>query len=156
MSTPLIVSFASVPALALPTGAGAATPVPDSAVDAMLSSWSAATPGCAAGVSDDGRIVLERAYGLADLEHGAPNRPDTVFEAGSVSKHFTAAILVGGIDKSRALASHLEAVAAETGAEFLDVGAVTSADGVDGIHLSEAAHRKIGLAVADKIRAILE
>lgn len=72
------------------------------------------------------------------------------------TERFPAAILVGGIDKSRALASHLEAVAAATGAEFLDVGAITNADGVDGIHLSEAAHRKIGLAVADKIRAILE
>ena len=72
------------------------------------------------------------------------------------TERFPAAILAGGIDKSRALASHLEAVAAATGAEFLDVGSITSADGVDGIHLSEAAHRKIGLAVADKIRAILE
>jgi len=72
------------------------------------------------------------------------------------TERFPAAILAGGIDKSRALASHLEAVAAATGAAFLDVGAITSADGVDGIHLSEAAHAKIGLAVADKIRAILE
>jgi len=72
------------------------------------------------------------------------------------TERFPAAILAGGIDKSQALASHLEAVAAATGAAYLDVGAITSADGVDGIHLSEAAHRKIGLAVADKIRAILQ
>ena len=72
------------------------------------------------------------------------------------TERFPAAILAGGIDKSRVLASHLEAVTAATGAEFLDVGSITRADGVDGIHLSEAAHRKIGLAVADKIRAILE
>jgi CubicO group peptidase (beta-lactamase class C family)/lysophospholipase L1-like esterase len=72
------------------------------------------------------------------------------------TERFPAAILAGGVDKSRALASHLEAAAAATGAAFLDVGAITSADGVDGIHLSEAAHRKIGLAVADKIRTILE
>jgi lysophospholipase L1-like esterase len=72
------------------------------------------------------------------------------------TERFPAAILAGGIDKSRALASHLEAVAESTGAAFFDVGAITSADGVDGIHLSEAAHRKIGLAVADQIRAILE
>jgi lysophospholipase L1-like esterase len=72
------------------------------------------------------------------------------------TERFPAVILAGGIEKSRSLASHLETVAAATGAEFLDVGSITSADGVDGIHLSEAAHRKIGLAVADKISAILE
>ena len=72
------------------------------------------------------------------------------------TERFPAAILTGGVEKSRALASQLEAVADSTGAAFFDVGAVTRADGVDGIHLSEAAHRKIGLAVADQIRAILE
>ncbi len=38
--------------------------------------------------------MLERAYGLADLEHGVANRPDTIFEAGSVSKQFTAAAVL--------------------------------------------------------------
>ena len=28
---------------------------------------------------------------MADLEHDVPNTPDTIFEAGSVSKQFTAA-----------------------------------------------------------------
>ena len=54
----------------------------------------AETPGCAVGVSEGGRILLERAYGMADLEHGVPNRPDTIFEAGSVSKQFTAAAVL--------------------------------------------------------------
>ncbi len=52
------------------------------------------TPGCAAGVSEDGQIVLERAYGMADLQHDVPNQPDTIFEAGSVSKQFTAAAVL--------------------------------------------------------------
>jgi CubicO group peptidase (beta-lactamase class C family) len=34
--------------------------------------------------------VLTAAYGVADLEHDVPIRPDTIFEAGSVSKQFTA------------------------------------------------------------------
>jgi CubicO group peptidase (beta-lactamase class C family) len=52
------------------------------------------SPGCAVGVSRDGRTELARAYGLAHLEHGVPNAPATVFEAGSVAKQFTAAAVV--------------------------------------------------------------
>ena len=66
-----------------------------SRVDAIFAAWdSIATPGCAVGVSDGGRIVLERAYGMADLEHLVANRADTIFEAGSVSKQFTAAAVL--------------------------------------------------------------
>jgi CubicO group peptidase (beta-lactamase class C family) len=67
---------------------------PASAVDAIFASFSAETPGCAVGVSKDGREVLARAYGSADLEHGVPNTPETVFEAGSVSKQFTATAIL--------------------------------------------------------------
>jgi CubicO group peptidase (beta-lactamase class C family) len=63
-------------------------------VDAIMSRWNAATPGCAVGVrGSDGRVV-ERAYGMADLEHDVANKPDTIFEAGSVSKQFTAAAIM--------------------------------------------------------------
>lgn len=65
-----------------------------SAVDKVFSRWTAATPGCAVGVSERGKVVLEKAYGMADLEHDVPNRPDTTFEAGSVSKQFTAAAVL--------------------------------------------------------------
>jgi CubicO group peptidase (beta-lactamase class C family) len=64
------------------------------AVDPIFSSWTADTPGCAVGVSRDGKPVLARAYGSADLEHGIANTPDTVFEAGSVSKQFTASAIL--------------------------------------------------------------
>ncbi len=52
------------------------------------------TPGCAVGVSLDGNEVLRAAYGMADLEHHVALSPDTVFEAGSVSKQFTAAAVL--------------------------------------------------------------
>src|SRR5438270_7668999 len=63
-------------------------------VDAVFARWTAATPGCAAGVAVDGRPVLARAYGMADLEHDVRNTTDTIFEAGSVSKQFTAAAVL--------------------------------------------------------------
>jgi CubicO group peptidase (beta-lactamase class C family) len=67
---------------------------PASKVDAVFARWTSATPGCAVGVASGGKTVLERAYGAADLEHDVPNAPDTIFEAGSVSKQFTAAAVL--------------------------------------------------------------
>ena len=61
-------------------------------VDAIFQKWNRAdAPGCALGVEHDAGPRFFRAYGSADLEHGAAIDPDTVFEAGSVSKQFTAA-----------------------------------------------------------------
>ena len=78
--------------------------VPLSEIDALFTTWTNATPGCAVGVSAGGRIVLEKAFGMADLEHDVPNTPDTIFEAGSVSKQFTAmAVLLLARDGKLAL-----------------------------------------------------
>jgi CubicO group peptidase (beta-lactamase class C family) len=59
-------------------------------VDKIFAKWTTATPGCAVGVSAGTRPVLLKAYGMADLEHDVRNTPDTIFEAGSVAKQFTA------------------------------------------------------------------
>jgi len=64
-------------------------------VDSLFARWSSRElPGCAVAVGRDGRTVLSRAYGMSDLEHDVANTPETVFEAGSVSKQFTAAAVV--------------------------------------------------------------
>lgn len=63
-------------------------------VDRIFARWNTLqTPGCAVAADVNGRTVLSRAYGMADLEHGIPNRAATIFEAGSVSKQFAAAAL---------------------------------------------------------------
>jgi CubicO group peptidase (beta-lactamase class C family) len=49
-----------------------------------------ASPGCALAVIKDGQIVYKRGYGMADLDHDIPIKPDTVFHVASVSKQFTA------------------------------------------------------------------
>jgi CubicO group peptidase (beta-lactamase class C family) len=65
------------------------------AVDAIFGRYAGTDmPGCAVGVSEAGAIVLERAYGMADLEHAVANTPISVFENGSVSKQFTAAATI--------------------------------------------------------------
>jgi CubicO group peptidase (beta-lactamase class C family) len=64
-------------------------------VDSIFSRWdSQALPGCAVGVSSHEQTVLARAYGMADLEWGIPNSPETIFEGGSLSKQFTSAAIV--------------------------------------------------------------
>jgi len=61
-------------------------------VDRVFDRWNRSdTPGCAVGVAVNGKTVLVRAYGMANLEYGLRIRPDTVFESGSVAKQFTAA-----------------------------------------------------------------
>ena len=77
--------------LVLLTPAVAAQQTPASGIDALFNRFAGLdTPGCAVGVARGGEIEA-RAYGAAALEHGIPNRPETIFEAGSVSKQFTAA-----------------------------------------------------------------
>ena len=42
----------------------------------------------------DGQPIVSRGYGMANLEHGAPNTPQTVFRVGSVTKQFTGMAVV--------------------------------------------------------------
>lgn len=52
------------------------------------------TPGCALSVIRSGKIVYKRGYGMADLDHDVPIRPETVFHVASISKQFTDAAIV--------------------------------------------------------------
>ncbi len=84
-------------ALALGSGELSAQASADhvSAVDEIFRELdSVRSPGCAVGVARAGTPILERAYGMADLEHRIANEVGTIFEAGSVSKQFTVAAVV--------------------------------------------------------------
>jgi len=64
-------------------------------VDSVFRQYaSTETPGCAVGVAQRGRVLLERAYGMADLERSVALTPASILEAGSVSKQFTAAAVL--------------------------------------------------------------
>jgi CubicO group peptidase (beta-lactamase class C family) len=67
---------------------------PGAAVDKLFARWNDTTPGCAVGATVGGNSVISKAYGMADLEHDVRNTPETIFEAGSVSKQFTAAAVL--------------------------------------------------------------
>jgi lysophospholipase L1-like esterase len=62
----------------------------------------------------------------------------------------------GGLEKSKELPALYEAVAKMGGAEFLNAGSVVSTDGVDGLHLTSESHKKLGAAVAAKVKEILK
>jgi len=47
-------------------------------------------PGLSLAVIKDGRIALAKGYGLANVEHQVPVKPETIFQSGSVGKQFTA------------------------------------------------------------------
>lgn len=94
LAAPLL-GAATLLGLALAVPAAAQADPRASEVDAVFARWdSVTTPGCAVGVSVAGETVLERAYGMAELEQGIPNSPATIFENGSVSKQFTAGAVV--------------------------------------------------------------
>jgi lysophospholipase L1-like esterase len=62
----------------------------------------------------------------------------------------------GGLEKSKQLPALYEGVAKMGGAEFLNAGSVISTDGIDGLHLTAESERKLGIAVAAKVRELLK
>ncbi|QHL87629.1 serine hydrolase [Nibribacter ruber] len=60
-------------------------------VDKIFSWASKETPGCVCMVSQNGKVVVNRAYGTADLGEGTPLETNAVFDIGSVRKQFIAA-----------------------------------------------------------------
>lgn len=65
------------------------------AVDGMFRKWQGPeVPGCTVGIRTAGAETLYRSYGMANLAFDVPNSTATVFEAGSVSKQFTAAAIL--------------------------------------------------------------
>lgn len=72
-------------------------------------------PGVGLAVIKDGEPVMVRSYGLANLEHGVPVKPETVFLSGSIGKQFAAfAVMLlvddGKIDLDAVIGKYLEDV----------------------------------------------
>ncbi|MCK1359374.1 serine hydrolase [Bradyrhizobium sp. 199] len=60
-------------------------------MDQLFARWAEPnSPGAVIAVLQDGKIMYSQGYGAANLEHGVPNTPATVFHLASVSKQFTA------------------------------------------------------------------
>ena len=86
-------------ALAAPGPAGARDRTAE--VDEIFRWTTPASPGAVVAVSLNGKVVVNRAYGLADLERGVPLTPDAVFDVASVTKQFVAAATLILVDEGR-------------------------------------------------------
>ena len=71
-------------------------------VDSLMARWSRGdTPGAAIIVIRDGRALLEKGYGLANLTTKESIGPKTIFDIGSVSKQFTAMALMILVERGK-------------------------------------------------------
>ncbi len=74
------------------TAGSASTAAQDARIDKVFAEWDHNdSPGCRAFAFQDGDIILNKGYGMADLEWNQPIGPDTVFYLASTSKQFAAA-----------------------------------------------------------------
>ena len=92
------VSFLSI---ALLLGAPAHAQDAAAKVDQLFRWVTRGMPGCAVAVSRNGEVVVNRAYGLANLETEAPIGPRTMFDIGSVQKQFGAAAALLLVEEGR-------------------------------------------------------
>ena len=68
--------------------------LPDSTIkkiDSLFAKWNNPnSPGCTIGIVMNDQLVYSKGYGMANLEYGIPNKPETIFHMASISKQFTA------------------------------------------------------------------
>jgi lysophospholipase L1-like esterase len=59
------------------------------------------------------------------------------------------------VERARGLARLYQAAAESRGCAFLDAGAIVAVSPLDGVHLDAAAHERLGMEIAAKVRAAL-
>lgn len=71
-------------------------------VDSLFAEYTVGlSPGAAVAVVRDGRVLLSKGYGFANLEHRTPITPATVFDVASVSKQFAGFAVAMLVDQGR-------------------------------------------------------
>ncbi|WP_285008204.1 serine hydrolase domain-containing protein [Pedobacter faecalis] len=63
-------------------------------IDQIFDIYKKDRPGCQIAISRNGQLLYSKAFGMADLENQKAMSPQTLIEAGSVSKQFTAASIL--------------------------------------------------------------
>jgi CubicO group peptidase (beta-lactamase class C family) len=85
--------MAALLALSLAVSASAVAREDLAAVDKYVTDHMARQriPGVALAILRNGKTLMARGYGVANVEHDVPVTPETIFQSGSVGKQFTAA-----------------------------------------------------------------
>lgn len=92
LSTALLaIVFAATPCLAQTTDRATSVKIDHIVKEQMLANK---IPGVSLAVLRKGKIILLKTYGLANVEHQVPVKPETVFQSGSIGKQFTAAAVM--------------------------------------------------------------
>lgn len=71
----------------------------DRVIQQLMSKWN--VPGGSIAVSKDGRLVLAKAYGIADRERNLPVQPESLFRIASVSKTITAVAVLKLVEEGK-------------------------------------------------------
>ncbi|MCB2219053.1 MAG: serine hydrolase [Bacteroidetes bacterium] len=70
--------------------------------NAMLSEYYPSDePGATILVAQGDKVIYSKAFGMADMERNVPNRPEMVFEIGSITKQFTAVCILMLMEKGK-------------------------------------------------------
>jgi len=95
----IIVALFALCIVAAPSVAQDRTPAVDAYVQTEMSR--ARIPGLSIAVIRDGRIVLAKGYGIANVEHQVPVKPETIFQSGSMGKQFTSTLIMMLIEEGK-------------------------------------------------------
>ena len=86
--------FLLIAMISLSTGSATHANSPGNEVDALMSRYDGAVPGASLLVIQEGKLVVQRGYGLSDVEHGIEAGPTTNYRLASVTKQFTASAIL--------------------------------------------------------------
>ena len=50
-------------------------------------------------VAENGKVIFKKGFGMANMEWDIPNKPDTKFRVGSITKQFTAMLVMQLVEK---------------------------------------------------------
>ena len=67
----------------------------------MSEKYPATEPGAAILVAKDGKVILKKGYGLANINPDVPNGADRVFRIGSITKQFTSTAILQLVEKGK-------------------------------------------------------
>ena len=89
----------------------------------------------AALVAENNKVIIKKGYGLANMEWNIPNEPDTKFRLGSITKQFTATVILQLVEQGKLkldgkLSDYLDAYRKDTGGKVTIHNLLTHTSGI--------------------------